>query len=386
MTDDGSPNAAREAPSQAVLPYRLLSARELFALRLPDLRWAVEGLLPLGSFNMLAAREKAGKGLLMLDLCCSVALGEPFLGRAVEPGPALYVAAEENIRDIRDRLATRLAHRRDDDPPVYLLPVNGFVDEALGVGDTLRIDDPDLLARLYQTILDLGPVLVVLDPLRELHNQRENESDDMGATLRPLRQIAHATGCAIVINHHMSVGGRARGSTSIRAAVDQEWALTAKEAPNDSTDATGGGLLRIQGRFGSTQSLAIVLAAGHRWDVTDFGPDPDADLGSVRGRILGFLLEGAPDGDGLDADTLAHQIGATKRAVQGALAALLAEDPPPIATSGRGVRGDPRRFHLTDAATFGQAGLVPDDEEPAPDTQPPGPPNLTEFRARLRDT
>jgi hypothetical protein len=284
----------------------------------------------------------------MLDLCCSVALGEPFLDRAVTEGPVLYVAAEENVREVRDRVAARLGRRRDC--PLYLLPVNGFVDEALGVGETLRIDDPDLLGRLYATLQELRPVVAVLDPLRELHNQRENESDDMGPTLRPLRQIAHATDTALVVNHHMSVGGRARGSTAIRAAVDQEWALRAREAQGDSTDATAGGLLRVQGRFGGTQTIGVVLGEGRRWAVTDFGPTPDP---SVKGRVLALLAEGG----WLDAEAIADQVGAGKRGVQAALSDLLADEPPQIEAAGEGVRGDPRRFRLTDRARFGQVEI-----------------------------
>lgn len=347
MTDGDRPQEPR--------PFRLLSLAELFALRLPELRWAVEGILPLGSFTMLAAREKAGKGLLVIDLCCSVALGEPFLDRAVEPGPALYVAAEENVREVRARLGNRLGHRRDC--PMYVLPVNGFVDEALGVGDTLRIDDPALLGRLYATIRELRPSVVVLDPLRELHNQRENESDDMSALLRPLRQIAHATDTALVVNHHMSTTGRARRSTSIRAAVDQEWALHAKEAKEDGTDATAGGVLRIQGRFGGTQTIGVLLGEGQRWAVTDFGPGPDP---SVKARLLQLLALGG----WLDAEAIADQVGATRRGVQGALRELLAEAPPQIETEGQGVRGDPRRYRLTADARFGQPALGADGPDP----------------------
>ena len=73
----------------------------------------MEDILPTGAFCLLDGREKSGKGLLSLDLCASVALGEPFLDRAVKEGPAIYCAAEENIRDVRARVAERLGARRD---------------------------------------------------------------------------------------------------------------------------------------------------------------------------------------------------------------------------------------------------------------------------------
>src|SRR5690348_4300651 len=90
-----------------------LALHELFALDLPEVEWAVDGILPLGSAGLLSAREKAGKGLLTIDLCASIAHGEPFLDRAVREGPTIYCAAEEHLRDVRERIATRVGDRRD---------------------------------------------------------------------------------------------------------------------------------------------------------------------------------------------------------------------------------------------------------------------------------
>ena len=73
--------------------YRPLTLRELYSFEIPRREWVVDEILPRGSLTLLAAREKAGKSLLAVDLCCSVAAGEPFLDRAVTPGPTLLVPA-----------------------------------------------------------------------------------------------------------------------------------------------------------------------------------------------------------------------------------------------------------------------------------------------------
>jgi RecA-family ATPase len=93
--------------------FQPLSLTQLFDLELPEVEWAVDELLPLGTATLLSAREKAGKGLLALDLCAAVAGGEPFLDRAVREGPTIYCAAEEHLRDVRQRIATRLGDRHD---------------------------------------------------------------------------------------------------------------------------------------------------------------------------------------------------------------------------------------------------------------------------------
>ncbi|MDP9358534.1 MAG: helicase RepA family protein [Chloroflexota bacterium] len=205
---------ATQVVTQNVQPFRPLTLSQLKDLSLPQLEAVVESLLFLGTLTLFAAREKSGKSLLMIDLICSVALDEPFLGRAVRAGPVVYVPAEDNLRDVRDRLNRRLGGR---DGPIHVLPVNGYTEDAL------RLDDPASLARLRAMIEEIEPVLVVLDPMRELHTRREDVADEMGPMLRPLRQIAHETNTAVILNHHMSKGGSARGSTAITAAVDQIW-------------------------------------------------------------------------------------------------------------------------------------------------------------------
>jgi RecA-family ATPase len=193
-------------------PFEPLSLDALFALELPETEYVVEEILPQGALFLLSAREKAGKGLLAIDLCASVAFGEPFLDRAVLEGPAIYCAAEERIQDVRDRVAARVGDRRD--APLLILPLDGSTE------DRLRLEDPDGLQRLAYMISEFQPRLVVLDTLRELHNCHEDFSDEMGPLLRPIRQMAHGTNTTIGLNHHHNRAGSFRGSTAILAACD----------------------------------------------------------------------------------------------------------------------------------------------------------------------
>jgi hypothetical protein len=73
--------------------YGPLTLPELAALDLPQVDWVVHELLPRGSLTLLAGREKSGKSLLATDLAASVAGGETFLDRAVQPGPVLLIPA-----------------------------------------------------------------------------------------------------------------------------------------------------------------------------------------------------------------------------------------------------------------------------------------------------
>lgn len=315
--------------------FQPLGLDALFALTLPAVEFAVDGLVPLGAATLLTAREKAGKGLLCIDACASVAFEEPFLDRAVKAGPAVYAAAEEAVRDVRARIETRVGARRDG--PLFTLPLDGSTDDRLDLGDG------DSLQRLANMVTTVKPVVVVLDVLRELHTGFENESDSMSPLLRPLRQMAHGLDFALTVTHHQNKGGTFRGSTAIRAAFDVELAMT----PDD--DAAGGEMaawLDVVGRFGPRQRLRIRLGEGLRWMPTT----PSVALGAdtLPGRIVTYV---AGTEAGATAAEIAHGLTTSAvpvalRTIQNTIGIMLRQTPPPVVADGSGTRGNPRRFRV----------------------------------------
>ena len=324
--------------------FRPLSLDQLFALDLPEPEWLVEGLLPLGAAGLLSAREKAGKGLLTIDLCACVALGEPFLDRAVVEGAAIYCAAEENVRDVRQRIAARLGDRRD--APLYVLPLDGSTE------DRLKLEDLVALAKLAGMVEAYQPVLMVLDTLRELHDGQEDASDDMTPRLRPVRQLAHQSNTTIIVNHHMNRGGSFRGSTAIRAAFDLEWSFTRTD--DGDTDEPPRGALRVEGRHGPRHTSHIRLGEGMHWEPAT-APATPGDVG-MRPRILTHLRTAA---GWQTAEEIAGSIEAAKKTVQNTLAQMVKEVPRPVAVDGAGTKNAPRRYH-TLAATFAPEMIPPD--------------------------
>jgi RecA-family ATPase len=108
---------------QTPYTYTPLTVRELMRLEIPEPEWLIEGVAVAGAAILLSGREKSGKGWLCIDMACSIASGEPFLGRAVMEGPCLYLALEENVGTVRERIRTRLGGR--EDVPVHVLPLDG---------------------------------------------------------------------------------------------------------------------------------------------------------------------------------------------------------------------------------------------------------------------
>lgn len=342
----------REPPVLTRLaPFVPLTLDQLFALNLPEITYLVDELLPQGAACLFSAREKAGKGLLTIDLCVSIALGVPFLDRPVQEGPAIYGAAEENLRDVRARVEARLGARRD--APLYVLPLDG------STGDRLKLDDLEAMQRLLGMIQQIQPALVVLDTLRELHDRREDLSDEMGPLVRPLRQIAHETNTTIVLNHHHRKSGGPRGSTAILAACDLGWTFSRTDEEQESGPIRA--TLRVEGRHGPRTVMNIRLGEGLRWEPNHLiAPSPEP---GVRGRILAYLEMVTT---WQSAGEIAQGTGIKLKTTQNVLAELVQESPHPLAVRGAGTKNAPRQYRtrsprLEGFAPAGADGMIPPD-------------------------
>lgn len=84
--------------------YRIISARDLAAMNIPEPNWAVPGLIPQG-VTLLAGKPKMGKSWMALQIAVATATGGKALGSIeVEPGAVLYLALEDTLRRLQSRL------------------------------------------------------------------------------------------------------------------------------------------------------------------------------------------------------------------------------------------------------------------------------------------
>lgn len=330
--------------------YRSFGLDELDDAALPELSYVIDRLIPVGALTVLAGREKEGKSLLALDLCFAVAGGDEWAGRATLAGTVLYLPAEDSARTVRDRLRLRSGGVMDRSRPLRVIPLSGvaLADDHNPSG--LDLNRPDQIADLRDQIREMHPVLLVLDCLRELHSAKENDSDEMSATMRPLRQLAHDEHVAIVVIHHAAKGpdGGIRGSTAIAAASD---VIATWTTARDDVVADGPirGTLALRGRDVHRTSLRLEMAPDLRFHPFDLPAGAGAP--NARGRVLTLL----GDGQARTAEEIATAISVPLKTIQNQMSGLLRERPVCIReTGGEGHRNDPRRFRLV-------TPFIPDD-------------------------
>ncbi len=162
-----------------------------------DHLWAEEGV------GVIGGAPKCCKTWLALDLAISVASGTPALGRfpVSRPGPVLFYGAEDSPAHVRKRVE-ELALTRG--------LALASLDLHLILAPSLRLDDPQDVARLDRTLNRHAPRMLVLDPLVRLHRAHENSAGTMSAILGDLRELQRCHKVAIIVVHHLRKKGGSR--------------------------------------------------------------------------------------------------------------------------------------------------------------------------------
>ena len=186
----------------------------------PERRWLVDTLWTRAGVGLIAGSPKLGKSWLGLDVAVSVASGTPCLDTfdVAEPGPALLYMAEDADVEVKARLHGLCRHRGLDleSVPLYVITV-----------PTLRLDLERDQRRLYHTVAQLRPRLLLLDPFVRLHKINENDAGEVSDILACLRQLQRTFDVAVIVVHHCrknsrpgGTGSNLRGSTDFHAWSD----------------------------------------------------------------------------------------------------------------------------------------------------------------------
>ena len=185
--------------------------------------WLLRDRIPRSELTILAALGGTGKGMWTVDLAARISRGDLLPGDD-EAGPAANVILVSTEDDPNVVTVNRLHAAGADMARVFdLSAVNGAPFEL-----------PLHAGVLAQAIAEIGNVaLVVLDPLAGVAPVSLTSVTKVRGILAPLRQIAHDTGCAIVITHHLTKGREIAGSRAIIDGVRSVLTIT-RDAADDA--------------------------------------------------------------------------------------------------------------------------------------------------------
>ncbi|MCK0102536.1 helicase RepA family protein [Pseudohalocynthiibacter sp. F2068] len=192
-------------------------------------RYLVKGWLDRGTASVVYGESNVGKTFFALDLSMHIAAAKNWHDCRVPhdedyAGPVVYVAGEGG-RGLNNRIEAIRRERPDlmehteEDGDFLLLPT------ALNLCNS---GDATALTRALSS-LSKSPSLIVIDTLaRSMGDGDENTAKDMGAFVRNIDHLRNETGAHVMVIHHSGkdTSKGARGSGSLRAAVDTEIELT----------------------------------------------------------------------------------------------------------------------------------------------------------------
>jgi len=176
-------------------------------------RWLIEGLWADQAVGIVGGEPKCCKSFLALDIAVAVASGAPCLRRFQirRRGPVLLFAAEDALHIVRERLEG-------------IAQAAGVSFQQLAIhvitAPTVRIDLEADRKRLCDTVDQIRPRLLVLDPFVRLHRVDENMASEVAPLLAYLREIQRRYETAVLLVHHSRKGGHARAGQALRGSSE----------------------------------------------------------------------------------------------------------------------------------------------------------------------
>jgi AAA domain-containing protein len=161
----------------------------------PQINWLIEGLWTDQAVGILGGEPKCCKSFLALEMALSIASGLACLRQfpVRRQGPVLLFPAEDSLAVVRQRLEG-------------MAKVAGVCLGALAIEvitePTLRLDLPADRQRLTNTVAQIKPLLLILDPLIRIHRLDENDASQIAGLLSFLRQLQRQFQLAVLVVHH----------------------------------------------------------------------------------------------------------------------------------------------------------------------------------------
>lgn len=186
--------------------------------------WSIKGMFARGETTVLFGDPASKKSFMALDMGLCIATGKAWHGHQVKRQGAVVYIAGEGFKGIGARLkAWAIKYQIHDNVPFFAS------DRAVQMMDDASVEEMRAVIREEIEATGVPPELVIIDTLaRNFGAGDENSSADMSRFITMLDDIKREFDCGALVVHHTGHGdkGRARGSSSLKAGVDNEYSLS----------------------------------------------------------------------------------------------------------------------------------------------------------------
>jgi RecA-family ATPase len=207
----------RANPAKPLPPLTWIDMSSWDSVPVPERQWLIPGRIPLRQPTLFSGEGAVGKSLLTKYLLASTALGRDWLGMLPEMGPAWYLGAEDDERELHIRMADILRHFA---VPFADLVDAGFrmkslfgEDAVLGAPNRWGIVEPtQLFQQIYERAADEKPRCIALDASADVFAGDEVNRSQTRQFVGLLRKLAGACDGAVILLSHPSLAGINSGS------------------------------------------------------------------------------------------------------------------------------------------------------------------------------
>jgi|tagenome__1003787_1003787.scaffolds.fasta_scaffold20940906_4 RecA-family ATPase len=182
----------------------------------PEREWAVQDRFPLRNVGLFSGEGSAGKSILLMQLGAAHVLGKDWALTLPEPGPFLYLSAEDEEDELERRLGAIAGHYGTSLAELvrdYHIISRFGRDAVLACPDRNgQIRPTPLFEELKQAAHDIRPKLIGLDTAADIFGGDEVSRRQVRQFVGLLRGLAIAGNSAVLIALHPSLTGITSGT------------------------------------------------------------------------------------------------------------------------------------------------------------------------------
>jgi hypothetical protein len=203
---------------------------EFVQVQFPPLEWIIYGLNN-GELGEIVATPNVGKTTIMLGLEMSMAAGREYypLYEGGRPRRVMYLDFENRGAFLQKDVQHMVQNFSPDEQDLIAENLFIAVDQEI-YGQEMNLSNPDHLEIVAKEALLHRAELIVIDTMAAAFSlQSENDNSEMEkVVIKPLKQLARASGAAILVVHHKGKSGETadrsplyagRGASAMAAAA-----------------------------------------------------------------------------------------------------------------------------------------------------------------------
>ena len=208
-------HAKKEPPAPQLLP--LINIRAWQGIEPKPRAWIVRERIPDRNVTLLTGHGGVGKTLLTQQLSVGTVLGRDWIGEICEPGPVLFISAEDDEDEMHfryNKIANCYGVTFDElaDAGLNVLSLAGK-DSAMAVADNRGIVKPtELFHTMVRTAREIRPRWIGLDTAADIFIVNERDRSQVRQCISLLRGVCLELGTAIILLAHPSLSGISSGS------------------------------------------------------------------------------------------------------------------------------------------------------------------------------